>query len=151
MISPQLPLRRTPLIGHQRTGSLRRHQGFTLLEIVIAVTIVAIMAAVIVPRLTGYLGEAKSNRAKADASALAQQVELYMTKYQVSTLPSDFSLEILAEGEPPMLKNRKQLNDPWGRPFIIRIPGVANYDYDILSYGEDGEAGTPDDVVNGQG
>lgn len=150
MIPTHLPLRQSPSLVRRRTGAPHGRQGFTLLEIVIAVTIVAIMAAVIVPRLTGYLGEAKSNRAKADASALAQQVELYMTKYQVSTLPSDFSLEILAEGEPPMLKNRKQLNDPWGRPFTIRIPGAVNYDYDILSYGEDGEAGTPDDVVNGQ-
>jgi len=131
-----------------RTSLHRR--GFTLLEIVIAVTIVAIIAAAIAPRFIDYIGQAKNNRAKADAATLAKQVELYMTKYQMSVLPVDFALDALADGEPPMLKNRKQLLDPWGRPFVILIPGRANYDFDIISYGEDGEGGSPDDVVNGQ-
>lgn len=138
------------ILPHRRPLARRKASGFTLLEIVIAVTIVAILAAVIVPRLTGFIGQAKNDRAKADAATLAQQVELYMTKFHLSTLPADFALDVLAEGEPPMLKNRKQLLDPWGRPFAIRVPGTVNYDYDIISFGEDGEGGTPDDVVNGQ-
>jgi len=139
-----------PSLPTERRLQRRSERGFTLLEIVIAVTIVAILAAVIVPRLTGYIGQAKNDRAKADASTLAQQVELYMTKFHISTLPADFALDLLAEGDPPMLRNRKQLLDPWGRPFQIRVPGVVNYDYDIISFGEDGEGGTPDDIVNGQ-
>jgi len=151
-MTPTSSTHRAPtLVLRLQSGRSSARAGFTLLEIVIAVTIVAILAAVIVPRLTGFIGQAKSDRAKADASALAQTVELYMTKFHMSTLPSDFELDVLADGEPPMLKNRKQLNDPWGRPFAITIPGVANYDFDIVSYGEDGEAGTTDDIVNGQG
>lgn len=125
-------------------------RGFTLLEIVIAVTIVAIIAAAIAPRFIDYIGQAKNNRAKADAATLAKQVELYMTKYQMSALPVDFALDALADGEPPMLKNRKQLLDPWGRPFAIQIPGITNYDFDVISFGEDGQRGSPDDIVNGQ-
>lgn len=139
-----------PLPATRAPGPRRRHRGFTLLEIVIAVTIVAIIAAAIAPRFIDYIGDAKNKRAKADASTLAKQVELYMTKYQMSTLPVDFSLDVLAEGDPPMLKNRKQLLDPWGRPFAILIPGRANYDFDVVSFGEDGESGSPDDLVNGQ-
>ncbi|MBX3354729.1 MAG: type II secretion system protein GspG [Phycisphaeraceae bacterium] len=147
LMHPNLPVSR-----HSRRLKRRalRRRAFTLLEIIIAVTIVAILAALIVPRLTGFIGQAKNDRAKADAATLAQQVELYMTKNHLSTVPSDFSLEVLAEGEPPMLRNRKQLLDPWGRPFTIRVPGVVNYDFDIVSAGEDGELGTPDDIVNGQ-
>lgn len=128
-----------------------RPRGFTLLEIVIAVTIVAIIAAAIAPRFIDYIGQAKNSRAKADAATLAKQVELYMTKHHMSTLPADFTLDVLADGDPPMLKNRKQLLDPWGRPFAIVIPGRVNYDFDIVSYGEDGEAGSADDIINGQG
>lgn len=147
----QAPLARSlNFMRASRPGRRGGPRGFTLLEIVIAVTIVAILAAVIVPRLVGFIGQAKSDRAKADAATLSQQVELYMTKYHLSTLPSDFALDVLADGDPPMLKNRKQLLDPWNRPFQIRVPGVTNYDYDIISYGEDGEAGTNDDIVNGQ-
>jgi len=124
----------------------RRRHGFTLLEIVIAVTIVAILAAVIVPRLTGYIGKAKTDRAKADTATLAKQVELYLTKFGFSTVPSDFSLDTLAEGEDPMLRNRAQLLDPWGRPFEIRVPGKKNFDFDIICAGEDGEFGTKDDI-----
>jgi len=130
--------------------SRRPHRaGFTLLEIIIAVTIVAILAAVIVPRLAGWIGKAKTDRAKADAATLAKQVELYMTKYGVSRLPSGFALETLADGDDPMLRNRKQLLDPWDRPFEIRIPGQTNIDFDIISVGEDGELGTPDDIIGG--
>ncbi len=127
----------------------RRRAGFTLLEIIIAVTIVAILAAVIVPRLTGFIGKAKKDRAKADAATLAKQVELYMTKYGISKLSNGFSLDVLAEGDDPMLRNRNQLKDPWERPFEIRIPGTVNVDFDIVSVGEDGELGTPDDIVGG--
>lgn len=127
----------------------RPPRGFTLLEIIIAVTIVAILAAVIVPRLTGFIGQAKNDRAKADAATLAKQVELYMTKFGVSRLPNGFALDVLAEGDDPMLRNRKQLLDPWNHPFEIRVPGVANVDFDIISVGEDGELGTPDDIIGG--
>lgn len=126
-----------------------RH-GFTLLEIIIAVTIVAILAAVIVPRLTGFIGKAKNDRAKADAATLAKQVELYMTKFGFSRVPADFVLEVLVEGDDPLLRNRNQLLDPWGRPFEIRIPGTQNiHDFDIVSAGEDGEFGTSDDIIGG--
>ncbi|MFO0893862.1 MAG: type II secretion system protein GspG [Phycisphaerales bacterium] len=135
-----------------RSRSRRREaaRGFTLLEVIIAVTIVAILATLIVPRLTRYIGQAKDRRARADAATLAQQVELYMTTFGISRLPDDFALDVLADGDDPLLKNREQLKDPWGRPFEIRIPGVINRDFDIRSAGDDGQFETADDVVNGQ-
>jgi type II secretory pathway pseudopilin PulG len=48
----------------------------------------------------------------------------------------------------PYLQKADDLNDPWGTPYSIRIPGEVNYDFDIVSAGEDRKFDTEDDVTN---
>ena len=131
----------------------RLRRAFSLIEVIVAVTIVAIMAAIFVPRLTRFIGSAKDKRARTESSSLAQQVRLYMTENGFSRLPSDFDLEVLAEGENPYLPNRGALNDPWGNPYMIVVPGRVNFDFDIVSYGADGAPGgegEAKDITNGE-
>lgn len=130
-----------------------RRRAFSLIEIIVAITIVAIMAAVVVPRLTRYIGQAKENRAKSEVAQLAQLVRLYMTDSGVSTVPADFELEVLTEGEDPYLDNPAALKDPWGNLYEIRIPGEVNIDFDIVCLGSDGQAGGEGealDIIHGQ-
>jgi general secretion pathway protein G len=132
---------------------VRVRRAFSLIEVIVAVTIVAIMAAIFVPRLTRFIGSAKDKRARTESSSLAQQVRLYMTENGFSRLPSDFDLEILAEGENPYLPNRSALNDPWGNAYVIVVPGRVNFDFDIVSYGADGAPGgegEAKDITNGE-
>ncbi len=134
-----------------RSNSKRR--AFSLIEVIVAVTIVAIMAAIFVPRLTKFIGSAKDKRAKTEAASLAQQVRLYMTEAGMSRCPEDFELDILTEGDDPYLDNKKALLDPWGHPYIIIVPGEVNKDFDLISYGADGQPGGDGenkDIVNGQ-
>jgi len=131
----------------------RARRAFSLIEVIVAVTIVAIMAAIFVPRLTRFIGSAKDKRARTESSSLAQQVRLYMTENGFSRLPEDFDLEVLAEGDNPYLPNRGALNDPWGNPYIIVVPGRVNFDFDIVSYGADGAPGgegEAKDITNGE-
>ena len=132
--------------SHQLRKTARR--GFTLLEVIIAVTIVALLAALVVPRLTKFLSQAHEDKAVAEVNTLATQVRLYITTETTGTLDRDFTLEVLLEGDDPYLDNENQLIDPWGNPYDIRVPGDVNRDFDVFSLGLDGEV-SQDDIIHG--
>jgi general secretion pathway protein G len=136
----------------------RRHRlrqfrkGFTLLEVIIAVTIVALLATILVPNVTRWLGVAKSRKAKADVNSLAQQVRLYMTEAGLSRLNDDFELITLCQGDNPIIQNANNLRDPWGHDYVVVIPPTVNRDFDVVSYGADGQPGGEGDnrdITNG--
>ncbi len=129
-----------------------RRSGFTLLEIIIAVTIVALLATILVPNVTRWLGVAKGRKAEADVNSLSQQVRLYMTENGLSRLNDDFELEVLCAGDNPIIMNRNSLNDPWGHQYVVIIPGTVNRDFDVVSFGADGQPGGEGDnkdIING--
>ena len=128
---------------HMRKPSikLQRRRAFTLLEVIVAVTIVAILAAVIAPRVGRFVGQANDKKARAEASSLANQVRAYLVEAGLSRLTEDFELDVLTEGEDPYLTSKKDLLDPWGNAYIIVSPGRVHFDFDIMSYGVDGQPG----------
>ena len=115
-------------------------RAFSLIELIVAVTIMAILAALVIPRVNQWIGFTKGKTARADSETISQQVRMYMTAKGMSTLPADFELAELAEGDQRLL-NPNQLVDPWGNPYQIRIPGEVNLDFDVYSLGADGQAG----------
>ncbi len=142
-----------PRPPHRARRFARR--GFTLVEIIVVVTIIAILAGIIVPRIMGNVGKANVSRARTEAKSIATVVTNYMLDTQVSTLDDMFALDTLLltpddGGGPsgPYLQKADDLNDPWGNAYMIRIPGEINYDFDIVSAGEDGKFDTEDDVTN---
>ena len=124
---------------HRRTRRPVR-RAFSLVELIVAVTIMAILAALVVPRVTQWIGFTKSKTARADAETISNQVRMYMTAKGLSTLPGDFELVELSEGDGALL-NKNQLSDPWGNPYQIRVPGEINLDFDVYSFGADGQSG----------
>jgi len=128
-----------------RTDRLRRptrhaRRAFSLVELIVAVTIMAILAALVVPRVSQWIGFTKGKTARADAETISNQVRMYMTAKGMSTLPSDFELVELTEGDGALL-NKNQIVDPWNNSYQIRIPGEINLDFDVYSFGADGQAG----------
>jgi general secretion pathway protein G len=139
---------------HHRHAHRRFHarRAFTLLEVIIAVTIVALLATILVPNVTRWLGVAKGRKAEADVNSLAQQVRLYMTEKGMSRLSEDFELDMLCQGEDPIISNPNSLNDPWGHRYVVIVPPSVNRDFDVMSYGADGQPGGEGDardIVNG--
>ncbi len=146
-------MNKVPTLPSPRRIRRANPRAFSLIEVIVAVTIVAIMAAIFVPRFGKFIGQANDQRARTEAAALAQQVRLYMTEAGLSRCPSDFELEVLMEGDDPYLDNAKALLDPWGNAYVIIIPGEVNRDFDLMSYGADGQPGgegDDSDIVNGQ-
>ena len=140
--------------GRTRTAPRQARRAFTLIEIIVVVTIIAVLAALIAPRLFGRLTWAKVRTAGAEVKAMETAVNLYLTDTG-ETLTSNFDLEVLlipAEdgGGPqgPYFQKAQDLLDPWNNPYVVRVPGEVNYDFDIVSWGPDAEEGTDDDIVN---
>jgi general secretion pathway protein G len=120
----------------------------------VVVTIIAVLASLIAPRLFGRLTWAKVRSAEAEVKAMETAVNLYINDTG-ETLTSNFDLEVLlipAEdgGGPqgPYFQKAQDLLDPWNNPYFIRVPGEVNYDFDVVSWGPDAEDGTDDDIVN---
>ena len=134
-------------IAHHRTFR-RARRAFTLLEVIVVVTIIALLAALVAPRLLGRVGQAKQNIAMAEVSEIAKLVNLYLLDNDLSRVPDDFDLDLLAEGEDPYLA-AKELFDPWDNPYIIRTGiDAENPDFDIVSYGADGQPGGEGDEAD---
>jgi general secretion pathway protein G len=126
----------------------RTRRGFTLIEIIVVVMIIAVLATLIAPKLLSRVGTAKHAAAQSKASAIAQQVTMYHLEMGLSEVQDDFDLELLLlshedGGAPggPFLEKDADIIDPWGNPFEILVPGNVNNSFDVISWGEDGEAG----------
>jgi len=122
--------------------------GFTLLEVVVVVAILAILAAVVIPQFLDRPGEARQVRAKQDIAAVVTALNLY--KLDNFRYPStDQGLQALVSkpgGSPEAAHWRKggylpRLPiDPWGQPYRYLNPGQHG-EIDVYSLGADGQNG----------
>ncbi|MBL8024686.1 MAG: type II secretion system major pseudopilin GspG [Elusimicrobia bacterium] len=138
-----------------RTGA---EGGFTLIEMLVVVVIIATLAAMIIPRFAGRTEEAKASAAAADIeSNLASALDLYeldnggypTTEQGLSALRQEPTTPPLPrKWKGPYLKKRGPLVDPWGHTYVYVSPAQRGVDYDLSSWGPDGVGGTPDDITN---
>ena len=128
----------------------RRESGFTLIEIMVVLVIIAIMTALIAPQIMGRVDEARVTAAKQDIRTLETALDFYqMDNFRYPT--TDQGLGALVEKpEPPppnwrtggYLKATTVPKDPWGNEYIYSSPGEQNPDsYDLYSLGADGQPG----------
>ncbi len=128
-------------------NKVRSNRGFTLLEIIVVVAIIAILAAYIAPKVAGRVDDARVSKAKSDIRVLESSLELY--KLDNFVYPSsEQGLEALVnKPSGDNLKNWrdggyiKKLNkDPWGNEYQYSFPG-SNSEFDVFSLGADAKVG----------
>ena len=136
-------------------NSLKLNQGFTLVEILLVVTIIGILAGLVVPNLIDRGKEARIKAAYADVNT---GIKAALGLYGIDTGSYPKSLQDLVQQpaevsgwhgpyfDPAILRQ-----DPWGHPYQYVFPGRKNPSgYDLYSKGPDGQDGTADDIGNWQ-
>ena len=140
----------------RRRRSSNGESGFTLVEMLVVITIIGMIMALVGPRVINYLGEAKVKAAKIQIESFSSALDLYYL--DAGRYPSSSEgLTALAQRpggsqtwNGPYLKGGVVPNDPWGKPYVYRAPGEHGA-YDIVSYGSDGQeggTGTAADIVS---
>jgi len=123
-----------------------REGGFTLVEMLVVITIIGLIMALVGPRVLGYLSESKVKTAKIQIESLSSALDLYFLdngRYPSSSegLPALVQRPAnAASWNGPYLKTASVPADPWGRPYVYRSPGT-HAPYEIASYGPSGEPG----------
>jgi len=129
--------------------------GFTLMEMLIVLTIIALLMGMVIFQVRDLTAGAKPEKVKADLLTFKEMLATY--QLDNGMLPTtDQGIKALwskptVEPIPP--RWRKQLDeetlDPWGHSYQYRNPGKHNPDgYDLFSMGEDGLPDTDDDIGN---
>lgn len=129
---------------------LNNKKGFTLIEIMVVIVILALLAALVGPKLMGRTDDAKITDARVQIKNIETALKLYkldngnypateqglaalVTKPTVGIIPNSYK-------EGGYLESKKVPKDPWGNDYLYVSPGEHG-DYDLFSYGSDGDKG----------
>jgi general secretion pathway protein G len=131
-------------------GSLKRagkgsrpDAGYTLLELLVVMGVIAILTGVATPQLMGYFGKAKAQSVQLQIENINTALEMYYMEN--GAYPSaNVGLKALVEAPAdvprwngPYLKTAKNLLDPWGRPYQYAIADQG--EYSVYSLGPNGK------------
>jgi len=120
--------------------------GFTLIELLVVLAILGMIVAFVTPQVLKYLGRAKTDAAHIQIENIAGALDLY--RLDVGRYPTQTEgLQALVEHPAgldawngPYLKQHAVPPDPWGRPYLYKIPGDHG-EYDLFTYGAAGVPG----------
>ncbi|MFZ5616936.1 MAG: type II secretion system major pseudopilin GspG [Pseudomonadota bacterium] len=124
----------------------RAQQGLTLFELLVVLAILAFLAALVAPRVIGYLGRAKGDIARTQAANLAASLELFFLDHERYPTPDEGLAALVAAPtgstawRGPYLKDASGLTDPWGRPYLYEQDPETE-EFVVVSLGADGEEG----------
>jgi len=138
-----------------RKNNLRKkmRQGFTLVELLVVIVIIALLSSLVAPKFFGKLDNAKVKTTYAQMQMLSTALDAF--RLDVGRYPTtEEGLKILWVKESD-LKNwngaylpKKVIADSWGNAYHYKYPGSDKNDYDLLSYGEDNKEGGSDNSAD---
>lgn len=136
------PVRRRRRRGAAKSGE----RGFTLVEILVVITIIGLIMALVGPRVIAYLGESKSKAAKIQIQSFGSTLDLfYLDNGRYPTSSEGLGALVQRTGNSPTwngpyLKGGVVPKDPWGHDYVYRSPGEHG-PFDVISLGADGQEG----------
>jgi general secretion pathway protein G len=134
--------RRSPGKSSAHSGE----RGFTLIEMLVVITIMALIMALVGPRVLNFLTDSKIKAASIQIKSFENALDLYyLDAGRYPTTSEGLGALIERPGGTvawtgPYLKSDAVPNDPWGKSYVYRSPGQHGV-YDIMSYGADGQEG----------
>jgi general secretion pathway protein G len=130
--------------------------GFTLVEMLVVLTIIALILGLVGPRVLNYLGDSRTKTAKLQIESFGSALDLfYLDAGRYPTTSEGLTALVQRPTgtevwNGPYVKGGKVPSDPWGNQYQYRSP-VENAPYEIVSYGADGHeggSGTAADISN---
>ncbi|QIA22025.1 type II secretion system major pseudopilin GspG [Mesorhizobium sp. AA22] len=143
--------------GKKRDRIVEGHEdGFTLVELLVVLAIIALIATLAAPQVLRYLGSARTNAAKAQIRNIESALELYyVDNAKYPTAEEGLSALVTAPAgddrwNGPYLKGTSGLSDPWGKPYSYDVKADASGVL-IRTFGRDGKpdgSGEDQDITN---
>ena len=136
----------------------RGEEGFTLVEMLVVITIIGMIMALVGPRVLNYLSDSRVKAAKIQIQSFTSALDLfYLDAGRFPTSSEGLGalarpVSGVASWNGPYLKGGSVPNDPWGNPYVYKQP-ADRAPYEIRSLGADGQeggTGTAADLVSGQ-
>ena len=133
---------------NKKTSRATTHDaGLTLVELLVVLLIITAIAALVAPRVMGYVGRSKTDVATAQLASIQTSLELYyldMSRYPTAEEGLRALIEPAEEGQPgwrgPYFRNESGLTDPWGNPYTYQRAETGDA-YVIGSLGRDNAPG----------
>jgi len=143
-----------PTLLRSRRSRYGQSSAFTLVEMLLVLVILAVLAAIVIPKFSGRSQQAKITAAQSQISS----IEMALDAFEVDTgfyPQGSAGLNALVD-QPSNAQNWKGPYlkkgvpaDPWGNAYVYTYPGKNNAKgYDLMSVGPDGRAGGDDDITN---
>jgi general secretion pathway protein G len=133
---------------HHRPPQPSRRRGFTLVELLLVLTILAILAGIVLPKFSGVSQKAQNTAAKTDISNFKTALSMFEMDMGYFPPAANGLQALVVKPSGAGSKWRKYLdvdkipNDPWNNPYVYENPGKHNPDtYDVYSLGPDGKGG----------
>jgi general secretion pathway protein G len=125
-----------------------RQSGFTLIEIMVVVVILAVLGALVVPKILENVDKARVTRAQSDIRAIQTALDLYrLDNFKYPTTEQGLQALVKQPVDPTITNYRSggylgsMPKDPWNNPYQYISPGADGRDYEITTYGRDGKPG----------
>lgn len=142
-----------PLPPSQQKHLRLQASGYTLVEIMLVLSIIAVLVGSAIYMLAGNLDIAKDQRVKSDTQAISMQLRTYeMLNYRMPTTEQGLQALVTMPSADPKPQAWKKLMDsvpldPWGQQYIYRNPGKYKTDgYDLYSLGPNGKDGDTNNI-----
>jgi general secretion pathway protein G len=148
-------------VNRSRVARMRRsrgEEGFTLVEMLVVITIIGMIMALVGPRVLNYLSESRVKAAKIQLQSFSSALDLfYLDAGRFPTSSEGLAALVhpvsgVTAWNGPYLKGGNVPKDPWGNPYLYKQPGEHG-PYDIRSLGSDGQeggTGTAADLTSAQ-